>query len=70
MPAMIPDLDMYRAANLLVKQHGAEATIHAAMNADAMLDKGDLDGAAVWRRIVQAIEELQRARPWPGEKQH
>ena len=28
------------------------------MKADAMLDKGDLDGAAVGRRIVTAINEL------------
>ena len=24
----------------------------------AMLDKGDLDGAAVWRRILRAVEVL------------
>ena len=45
---MIPELDIYRTANLLVKQHGAEATIHAAMRADAMLDRGDIDGERVW----------------------
>ncbi len=28
------------------------------MQADAMLDKVDLDGAAVWRRIVTDINEL------------
>ncbi len=55
---MIPDLDIYRAANLLVKRHGPDAPIHAAMRADAMLDKGDLGGAAVWKRIVKAVEEL------------
>ena len=44
---MIPDLDIYRSANLIVKHHGADAPIHAAMRADAMLDKGDLDGCAV-----------------------
>ena len=54
----ISDLDVYRTANLLVKQHGAEATIHAAMNADAMLDRGDLDGQAVWLRIIRAIGKL------------
>ena len=27
-----------------------------------MLDKGDLDGAALWRRIVRAVEELLRDR--------
>ncbi len=29
------------------------------MQADAMLEKGDLDGCAVWSRIVKAAEELQ-----------
>ncbi len=35
---MIPDLDLYRAANFLVKQHGEDAPIHAAMRADELLD--------------------------------
>ena len=41
--------------------------IHAAMQADAMLDKGDLDGAAVWRRIVRAMRlgaRSIRGNPW------
>ncbi len=33
---------------------GTEAPIHAAMRADELLDQGDLDGAAVWRRIKAA----------------
>ncbi len=45
------------------KQHGQDAPIHAAMRADAMLDKGDLDGYAVWKRILRAVEELQGAEP-------
>ena len=28
------------------------------MQADAMLEKGDLDGYAAWKRIVKAAEEL------------
>ncbi len=28
---MIPDLDIYRSAQVLVKQHGQDAPIHAAM---------------------------------------
>ena len=55
---MIPDLDIYRSAQVLVKQHGPDAPIHAAMRADAMLNKGDLDGYAVWRRIPRAVEAL------------
>ena len=68
--AMIPYLDIYRSANALVKQHGQAAPIQAAMRADAMLDKGDLDGAAVWRRILGAVEEIQRVEPRPGGKVH
>ena len=61
---MIPDLDIYRSANVLVKQHGQDAPIEAAMWADAMLDNGDLDGYAVWKRVIKAIEELMsRERP-------
>ncbi len=67
---MIPDLDIYRSANLLVKQHGQDAPRHAAMRADTMLDKGDLDGYAVWKRILKAVEELQRAEPEQGGKVH
>ena len=67
---MIPDLDIYRSAQVLVKQHGDDAPIHAAMRADAMLNKGDLSGCAVWRRILQAIEELQGTAPKPGEAVH
>ena len=28
------------------------------MNADAMLDKGDLDGYPVWRRVLRAVGEV------------
>ncbi len=47
---MTPDLDIYRSANMLMQQHGEDAPIHAAMRADAILEKGDLDGYAVWKR--------------------
>ncbi len=43
---MIPDLDIYRSAQVLVKRYGADAPIHAAMRADELLEAGDLDGAA------------------------
>ncbi len=57
---MTPDLDIYRSASVLVKQHGPDAPIHAGMRADAMLDKGDLDGYAVWKKIVKAGQESLR----------
>ncbi len=67
---MIPDLDIYRSANVLVKRHGQDAPIQAAMKADAMLEKGDLGGYGVWKRILRAVEELQGTVPKPGEAVH
>ncbi len=48
----------------------ANAPIHAAMRADAMLDKGDLGGYAAWRRILRAVGELQGMTPKPGAAGH
>ena len=39
---------------------GEDASLRAAKCADALLADGDLEGAAVWRAILSAIEELQR----------
>ncbi len=67
---MIFDLDIYRSAQVLVKRHGQDAPVHAAMRADAMLDKGDLGGYAVWKRILRAVEGLQETTPKSGEAVH
>ncbi len=70
---MVPvtsDLDIYRSASELIKQHGEAADIEAAMRADQCLAAGDMEGEAVWLRIVKAIEELLE-KEWPeGEKVH
>ena len=41
-------------------EDGQDAALEAAQRADAMLERGDMDGCAVWKRIVRAVEELQR----------
>ena len=51
-----------------MRQQGHGAPIHAAMRADAMLEKGDLDGYAVWMRILRAVEELVRVELVEGER--
>jgi hypothetical protein len=33
------------------------------VTADELLDAGDLDGAATWRRVIQAIKELGNTVP-------
>ncbi len=45
---MVSDLDIHRTANILVREHGADAPIHAAMRADELLEAGDMEGCAVF----------------------
>jgi hypothetical protein len=59
---MISDPDIFRAAKLLIDQHGIDAPIRAAQRADELLDEDDIDGAAMWRRILKVIEGLRRGR--------
>ncbi len=56
---MISEIDIYRAANLVIERHGADALIEAARMIDRMLDHGDPEGQRVWQRIRRAIETLQ-----------
>ena len=60
---MTSNFDIYRSANELIKQHGEAADIEAAMRADERLAAGDMEGEAVWIRIVKAIEELRKREP-------
>jgi len=41
---VISAFDIYRAANLLIERHGADALIEAARMIDRMLDHGDPEG--------------------------
>jgi hypothetical protein len=50
--------DIDQTANELIKEHGEDATIFAAMMADELLDQGDMEGLAVWKRILKAVEEF------------
>ncbi len=67
---MLSDLDLWRAAQVMVKHYGDGAATEAAMRADEFLDQGNIDGKRIWTRIMQAIEELQRERPGDGEAVH
>ncbi len=60
---MIPDLDIYRSANVLVKRHGEVGPIQAVMGADAMLKKGELGGYGVWKQILRTVVDLGCEKP-------
>ena len=67
---MISDLDIYRSARVLIREHGEDATIKAAQRADDMLERSDMDGLAVWKRILAAVEEIKRTERRPEEAAH
>ena len=56
---MTSDLDIWRAANLLIRRHCSEAEMIAARRFDEMLERGDHDGQHLWLRIRPAIAEWQ-----------
>jgi hypothetical protein len=59
---LVDDPDIFRAAKLMIDQHGEEAVLQGAQRADKLLEDGDLEGSVVWHRIAAAIEKLQRGR--------
>ena len=64
---MTSDLDIYRTANVLIREHGQEAALEAAQRADTMLEKGSMAGQMIWKRVLAAIKEIQREEPREGE---
>ena len=55
---MLTEFDIYGSANVLIHEHGEDAALEATMRADAVLEKGDHEGLAVWRRILRAVGDI------------
>jgi hypothetical protein len=62
---MIPEIDIWRIANLMLKCYGGEADIESAIRAEELAELGDRAGEAIWRRIIDAIGQLENTTP-PG----
>jgi hypothetical protein len=56
-------IDAYRAANLLIQQHGADAIVLAAERLVELREAGDEAGAVIWQKIALAINALMRDNP-------
>ena len=65
---MIAVVDAWRAARILVNQHGPDAAIVASRRAAALLAEGDVEGERVFKMILEAVKELQRDKPNAGER--
>jgi hypothetical protein len=53
-----PDTDIPTTAIAMVREHGDQAPIFAAMEADRLSEEGDLDGAAYWRLVLAAVRRM------------
>lgn len=58
MSTILSDWELWACANELIRQHGFEAAIYAALRADALGQEGKEDGARNWRLIVNRINQL------------
>jgi hypothetical protein len=55
---VIQEIDIWRVAVLMVKRYADDAEVHADQRADELETGGDQAGAAIWRRVTVAIEQL------------
>jgi hypothetical protein len=60
---VIPEIDIWRAANLILKRYGDKAIEESAARADELAAAEDHNGAAVWRRITDAVLQLANTTP-------
>jgi hypothetical protein len=62
---MISKIDIWRVAVLMIRRYADEAEVNADRRADELETEGDYAGAAIWRRVTVAIEQLTNTTP-PG----
>ncbi len=63
---MIPETDIWKAAILMLKRYGDKALEESTARADQLIAEDDPDGAATWRWIARAVEQLADTTP-PGQ---
>jgi len=61
---VIPEIDIWRAAALMLKRYGEKALEESTSRVDELATAGDDDGVA-WRRISDAVGQLVNTTP-PG----
>ena len=62
---MIPEIDIWRLANPMLKRYGGEAEAESAIRMQELAFSGDSAGEAIWRRIIDPIGRLENTTP-PG----
>src|ERR1700731_5262798 len=57
-PSVIPEIEIWRVAVLMVSRYADEAEANSFVRAEELAAEGDHAGAAIWRRVTVAIEQL------------
>lgn len=60
---LVEDNEILTWVAQVMKEHGDEARLTAAMHADDQLASGNLAEFGIWMRIVQRIDNLERLEP-------
>jgi hypothetical protein len=60
---VIPEIDIWRVANLMLKRYGDTAQVESARRADELAAARDVFGVAIWLRVVDAIGQLANTTP-------
>jgi hypothetical protein len=56
-------IDIWRAANLMLKRYGQKAVEESAARADQLAAQDECYGEAVWRRITDTVRQLANQTP-------
>jgi len=60
---VIPEIKIWRSANLMVSRYGEAAKLESAKRAEELAADSDLAGMAVWLRIIDATSRLAITTP-------
>ncbi len=57
-PSMVREIEIWRVAVLMINRYADEAEANSFWRAEELARDGDYAGAAIWRRITVAVEQL------------
>ena len=60
---MIPEIDIWRVANLMLTCYRDEAVAEGAKRAEELAADGDHAGVAFWLRVIDAVRQLAITTP-------
>jgi hypothetical protein len=62
------NIDIWRAAQQLIREHEGAAEMHAAMRLDQAARENNAGGEEMWRAVLNAVRVLIHKDSGPGKK--